>query len=201
MTAKKTYHHENLRAVLLEQATLMIRESGVEALSMRKLAERAGVSRTAAYHYFSDKNELLCTIAESGYQRSLQLEKRMMEMEDLDAREQIRWLVTDYVRYAWENPEQYDLMYGRIIWKGAGPTPSLRNAAMTAFKKFVEVVTAWQEQGALSKDQSPLRLAQAFWGSMHGITRLLVDGIYLESSSLEEICTCLCQQFIVEPEA
>ena len=69
---------------------------------------------------------------------------------------------------------------------------------MSAFKGFVELVENWQQQGVLSSEESPLRLAQALWGSMHGISKLVVDGIYLESGSLEQICECICHQFICE---
>ena len=197
LSAKK-YHHDNLRSVLLEKAAQMIGESGVEALSMRKLAEQAGVSRTAAYHYFADKNELLCDIAEAGYQRSINMQSAMLEQGDVNPQQQIRELVTRYVRFAADSPEQYDLMYGRAIWKGAGPTESLREEAMSAFKGFLQLVERWQQQGALADNESPLRLAQSLWGAMHGISKLVVDGIYLESESQEEICDCICRQFTVD---
>ena len=112
-STEQKYHRENLRNVLLQQAAQMIHESGVEALSMRKLAERAGVSRTAAYHYFADKNELLCDIAEAGYQRSIKMQAMAAEDATSSGAQQIRQLVTEYVRFAADNPEQYDLMYGR----------------------------------------------------------------------------------------
>ena len=44
------YHHGDLHATLLREAALLLREQGVEVLSLRRLAERAGVSRTAPYH-------------------------------------------------------------------------------------------------------------------------------------------------------
>ena len=61
--ARPTYHHGDLREALLQAAKALIGEAGIENLSLRKLAERAGVSRTAPYHHFSDKNDLLCAIA------------------------------------------------------------------------------------------------------------------------------------------
>ena len=64
-----SYHHGNLRQTLVSTATLMIAENGIESLSLRKLADNVGVSRTAAYHYFQDKNDLLCAIAANGFKR------------------------------------------------------------------------------------------------------------------------------------
>ena len=49
---RSSYHHGDLRQVLMDEAALMIKEEGEQALSMRKLAARVGVSRTAPYHHF-----------------------------------------------------------------------------------------------------------------------------------------------------
>src|SRR5690606_2213787 len=69
MPRSDRYHHGDLRATLLREAALLLREQGVEGLSLRRLAERAGVSRTAPYHHFADKNALLCALAEQGFRR------------------------------------------------------------------------------------------------------------------------------------
>ena len=42
-------------------------QGGIEALSLRKLAEQVGVSRTATYHHFKDKHDLLCAVAAEGF--------------------------------------------------------------------------------------------------------------------------------------
>ena len=57
--SKKTYHHGNLQGLLIEKSIEMINENGTEALSMRKLATACGVSHTAPYAHFKDKDELL----------------------------------------------------------------------------------------------------------------------------------------------
>ena len=58
MTSGSSYHHGDLRSALIEAATTIIEDSGIDALSLRKLAEVTGVSRTAPYHHFKDKNAL-----------------------------------------------------------------------------------------------------------------------------------------------
>ena len=67
-TNKKTkYHHGDLRQALIDTATKMVEKDGVSSLSLRKLAEQVNVSRTAAYHHFTDKHDLLCAIAAKGF--------------------------------------------------------------------------------------------------------------------------------------
>jgi len=64
---KSNYHHGDLRSTLINAANVLLKEMGIEGLSLRKLADKVGVSRTAPYHHFKDKNQLLCAIAEQGF--------------------------------------------------------------------------------------------------------------------------------------
>ena len=58
MANTHTYHHGDLRATLVKVATARLSAHGIDSLSLRKLAEDAGVSRSAPYHHFKDKNVL-----------------------------------------------------------------------------------------------------------------------------------------------
>ena len=67
----KSYHHGNLRNELLDTAETQLGTEGVEELSLRALARSVGVSQTAPYRHFSDKNELLAALATRGYRKLL----------------------------------------------------------------------------------------------------------------------------------
>lgn len=63
---ERPFHHGNLRAVLLDEAGAVVRESGVGGLSLRDLARRAGVSHGAPRSHFVDRQALLDALAERG---------------------------------------------------------------------------------------------------------------------------------------
>ncbi|MFT5520207.1 MAG: AcrR family transcriptional regulator [Enterobacterales bacterium] len=185
---KRSYHHGDLQQKLLDEATLMIEESGIEGLSLRKLALRAGVSRTAPYHHFKDKNELLCAIAENGYKiRNVQA-LAILNNKNQSVREKFHFFVHDYVQFAYENQELYELMFGRAIWKQQNSTQALRDVAYPCFQHQLDMTKNWQENGLIKSDENTLRLAQVIWGTVHGIAKLLIDGIYTQTSQVEEIC-------------
>jgi AcrR family transcriptional regulator len=69
MTSHRPYHHGDLRAALLRAALATIAEDGPVALSLRRVAGRAGVSHTAAAYHFGDKAGLLTAVAVEGYRR------------------------------------------------------------------------------------------------------------------------------------
>lgn len=180
------YHHGDLRATLLREAGVLLREQGVEGLSLRRLAERAGVSRTAPYHHFEDKNALLCALAEQGFR---QLEA-LMEQVGFSASDQeatLRRFVRAYLHFANDDPEQYELMFGRTLWKAGHPSASLKRVAHGCFRRYVERMNEPAQRAVLPKGADPLRVAQASWATLHGLCRLLLDGIYVDQRDMEAV--------------
>ncbi|MAK22672.1 MAG: TetR family transcriptional regulator [Alcanivorax sp.] len=167
MTQPGRYHHGDLHAALLREAAVLLREQGVEGLSLRRLAERAGVSRTAPYHHFTDKNALLCALAEDGFRRL----DRLMEEADFRA----------------DDPEQYELMFGRTLWKTGRPTESLTRVAHGCFRRYVDKLQADGIGAHLPGGTDALRVAQASWATLHGLCRLLLDGIYVDRQDMEAV--------------
>lgn len=182
------YHHGDLYQSLLLTATEMIAEGGTESLSMRKLADRVGVSRTAPYHHFKDKNALLCAIAEQGFQR---VEALLQEVQTRESSVPLATIFTQYVHtyieLAYKYREQYDLMFGRDIWRNGTPTESLLNRSKQHFKSWLNWIEYLCEQKVIQSGDSVLRTAQVYWATLHGLCRLLNDGIYTEQSQLNEM--------------
>lgn len=193
--ARPTYHHGDLREALLQAAKALIGEAGIENLSLRKLAERAGVSRTAPYHHFSDKNDLLCAIAAQGFRLRHAETVVMFEDATLTARQKFEQYIFGYMRFAANNPEQYELMFGRSIWKQKNSTQELRDVAYPCFQHQVEMVSSWQKCGCLGGD-SPLRTSQVIWGAVHGIAKLFIDGIYTDAAQIEEVSQRAIEMFV-----
>ena len=198
---KNRYHHGDLRKSLIETASLMLKSDGVNGLSLRKLAEQVGVSRTASYHYFKDKNELLCAIAEQGFAHWQAQVEEIFKRDDVSNTNKYRQFVHDYISYANDNPELYDLMFGRTIWKQNKATQPLKEIAYPSFQRQVDMTRMWQQQGLMSANLDTLRLAQVTWGTLHGIARLLIDGIYADASHIDEMCETAVALFISDATA
>jgi AcrR family transcriptional regulator len=193
---KLPYHHGNLHAELIEQATQIITKQGVEQLSLRKLAEQIGVSRTAAYHYFKNKNELLCAIAAQGFIQWQTSAHQIFENSNSSTQEKFREFMQVYLSFATENPAMYELMFGGVIWRKNNSTPQLNDVAFPAFKYQVELTKQWQQSRLIDPNEDPLRLAQVLWGSLHGIARLINDGVYQDKKNVTALCDCLVSLFI-----
>lgn len=162
----------------------MLREHGLEGLSLRRLAQRAGVTAPALYHHFRDKNDLLCALAALGFADLDAAITRATGAENLAERKRMQQFVTAYVGFAADHPEIYDLMFGRMIWKAGAPTEALREIAYGTFRRYVAHAGTGAATGARQSKRA-LRLAQVAWATVHGLCRLLIDGIYLDRADLD----------------
>lgn len=184
-TKRARYHHGDLKHALLKAAEELLVENGSDGLTMRDLSKRIGVSRTAAYHHFRDRADLLAALATQGLTELMALAQEVMDDETLKPHEKFEQVMLTYVRYAANHPEKYNLMVGNDLWK-THPIPELQQLARTSFRRYVGWITYFSEQGVFHSND-PLRTSQLTWATLHGVCRLLMDGIFARRSDMEEI--------------
>jgi AcrR family transcriptional regulator len=199
--SKSKYHYGDLRNTLLEVASEMLKEGGIEDISLRKISSRVGVSRTAPYHHFKNKNALLCGIAEEGFKQLHHINKNTFNDDRFSMEEKFSLYIHQYVNFAKDNSELYELMFGRTIWKQKNSTQELKDVAYPCFQYQVEMTNQWQKLKLLNSldndENDALRVSQVLWGTIHGIAKLLIDGIYTDVSHVEEICNKAVDIFLV----
>ena len=115
MQAKDSYHHGNLRNLLLEAARRRLEAEGLEALSLRALAENAGVSKSAPYRHFANKHELLVALAADGFRDFAEaLAASSTASSGLTAIDGLRDLARAYLLFAQDRPALYRHMFSRF---------------------------------------------------------------------------------------
>lgn len=182
----KGYHHGDLRSTLLQKAEEMLAEQGIKGLTLRGLAERAGVSRQAPYHHFASKQALLFALAEQAFADLNKVFELSDKMQAMTVAERFQSIVIGYVRYATLNPEKYELMFGPLTWR-SDPSPELIGKGHASFRSYTTIVKGMQDNGDIPATVDTLRLAQATWATLHGLCRLKNDGVFASSDSIEEI--------------
>lgn len=95
-----TYHHGDLRGTVLRTAGKMLDEEGLESLSFREIARRAGVSHNAPYRHFHDRDTLLVALACEGFDRLSTALKDVAPSQ----------LASVYVGFAADHPQRFRLM-------------------------------------------------------------------------------------------
>lgn len=171
---KGAYHHGNLQAALLEAAERLLRDTGSANLSLRSVAKAAGVSHTAPYRHFADKQALLAALAEVGFGRLRDGMARAVRRHPADPRRQLVEAAVVYVRLATANPEMHHLMFGGVLPPDAADEAQQRTAA-EAFEGLVRIIENGSRAG-LYGDRPPLELAATAWSLVHGLAMLVTTG-------------------------
>ncbi len=171
--SKTTYHHGDLRAALLQEAAALIEENGTEAVTMRALSERVGVSRTAAYRHFANKTDLLGAVAAEGFRELRERLHRVNTPSAANPEDGFVAMAQAYVQFAVGHPAYYRLMYGRDALQ-RDQYPDLHAAANAIYDELVTLIVTYQQQGLLKPgDAKPL--AYVAWSLVHGLAALIID--------------------------
>jgi len=160
---KGQYHHGNLRAAMIDAAAIVLENHGADELSLRETARRAGVSQTAPYRHFKNKQALLAAVAGDGFRMLLEeLKSAGVPYED-DPVEAVTQMGAAYIRFATEQPGRFRLMFGRDI-KNRHQYDELENVT----EEIADTIG-----GVLPNPAMGLGL----WSTMHGLAWLLIEDV------------------------
>ncbi|HEX2379490.1 MAG TPA: TetR/AcrR family transcriptional regulator [Methyloceanibacter sp.] len=161
----------DLRQDVLQASLALIEEGGLDRLSMREVARKAGVSHQAPYHYFGDREAILAALAGEGFSRLGQSLARAAA----DAGEPGDAVVAmgkAYVDFAIRHPPYFQVMF-RADAVALDRYPEARKQENEAFGKLVEEIDkAFTSQAP----EERRRIAVAVWAMVHGLATLILEG-------------------------
>ncbi len=178
IATRSTYHHGNLGPALIAVARELLDADGPGAVSLREAARRVGVSATATYRHFSDKDHLLAAVAAEGYRDFADMLRAVDLADDGFAR-----MGTAYIEFALAHPGLFRLMFGPLL-RERERFPELGAAADTAFDVLLE--GAQKFVGGQSEDVESI--AYAAWSFAHGLARLVLDDVIPRDRALK-VCS------------
>jgi len=168
----RTYHHGNLRAALVEAAAGLLATSGPLGVTLRGAARRAGVSQTAPYRHFADKDALLAAVAEGGFRALAEATSGADQAERSGPIRKLEAIAVAYVRFAVDSPSRYRLMFGPVV-RGRSHG-ELRAAAQAAWSVLNGAVVSCQRSGRMRTGE-PAALSFVLWSLLHGLAALILD--------------------------
>jgi AcrR family transcriptional regulator len=158
------YHHGSLRDVLLREGRQLLMTEGPQAVTLRGLAKRAGVSHSAPLRHFADRDALLDAIAAQGFDELIAALTAAEQVNDL--RPRLSGYAHAHVHFALENGPLMDLMFS-----GAGRTEDSL-AAQAATRFFAQGAALLGEDAPGRPGTLPFLLA----GTLEGISSLASSG-------------------------
>ena len=153
-----------LRARLVDVGVELVAREGAQALTLREIARRAGVSHGAPRRYFPTHLELLSAIARRGFGELAERVTAAVGDGTAGPRAQLTELAGTYLAFALENPGMYELMFRHDLLESGHL--GLRDTSLPLFGRLVELV------GRVRPDMDARLVAGALWANLHGIAQL-----------------------------
>ena len=173
-TGKRAYHHGNLPAALVDAALELIGENGVQGFSVAGAARRTGVSISAPYRHFADRDELLAACAVAACE---ELQRRFAAAVAAAGSpgEQLASGSAAYVRFAAERRSMFEALFGAGLDKAK--YPQLQEAVAAVIETVLGPARALAPKG---DEEAAAVLLEAMTGLAQGHATLLLDGRYGE---------------------
>jgi AcrR family transcriptional regulator len=170
----KKYHHGDLKNALTRVGVEILAREGVSGLTLREVAKRAGVSHSAPYAHFKDRQSLIAAISTEGFRKLYDELDAAASAHADDPKEQLVEAAWAYVQFAINNTDTFKIMFSDVLEKEKD-YPSFVEISGKTFERVVEIVRSCQNAGILRSAPSEL-VAVSVWGQVHGIVSLALEG-------------------------
>ncbi|HTX89647.1 MAG TPA: TetR/AcrR family transcriptional regulator [Anaerolineales bacterium] len=171
--AEKKYHHGDLKNALIEAGAEILSKEGVNGLSLRKVASKAGVSHAAPYAHFPDKQTLIAAISTEGYRRLYEHIDAAVQKHPDDPLRELFEAAWAYISFAMSDPAHFKVTFSGVVEKEKD-YPAFVEMSKKSFGLVVRIVTDCQAAGILKPGPAEVT-AVSVWSLVHGIASLLIE--------------------------
>ncbi len=161
------------RAEILRAAERLFVTQGYEAATIRKIADEVGVSSTALYMHFQDKDQILLEICTSAMEELLAINGQIAKMP-IDSISRVRLMLEAYIGFALNNPNAY-----RLVFCASPVIDSIKREHETmrigseCLDRFSSVIREIAAEGRL-RVGDPRTAHQVLWSACHGLVNLMI---------------------------
>jgi len=182
--APDTYHHGNLRQALLEHAVELARADGPDAVVLRDVQRMAGVSNSAAYRHYADRDALLAAVTE--YAEALLADAMVARLNAVPRRRskanlalgRLRATGQGYIDFALAEPGLFRTAFAHKDSADSALSGEAEGGSVPERHPFGIVIRCVDDlvaAGVLSADRRD-GFDEAAWAAVHGLSTLFLDG-------------------------
>ena len=173
---KTELQRQQLRTLIIDAARDLFVSKGVEAVTMREIANRIGYSATSIYHHFVDKEAVIRAICDTDFLAlATSLKNLLLIVNPVD---RLHALGRGYAAFALTHPNHYRMMFmtARTPCEPAESSLQQNNAEQDAYFQLKSVVNDVHATGWFRPDlQNADLIAQTIWAGMHGVCALQIS--------------------------
>ena len=170
MTSKtNAYHHGNLRAELLNAAMGILDESGIEAVTIRQVARKAGVGHSAPANHFAGKRALLTQLAIDIFTSLGDTIKSELQAAPKGLSEKVIVFTDTLVEFGLAQPNRYRLLWRRDYLDN--DNTDLNRAMDVIYDQLLTTLTTGKNTRVSVESK-----AIALWSMIQGYVSMRIDG-------------------------
>jgi AcrR family transcriptional regulator len=177
---KSSYHHGDLESALVEAAITLVRKYGPDHLSLRAVSAEVGVSPSASYHYFRDKDSLISAVGDLLFAKLAEMQEKAIEKisgkSSRAAKERFEALGNAYFKWAIAEPNLYRLIFG-----GFCEHDLTKSHDSKAWQLLSQSLDELYETGLITKN-ARIGGEVVVWSAVHGASSLIIEGLMPKNS-------------------
>lgn len=168
---RKERYTQNMRQSVLDAAMELYHEKGIEALTIRAIAERIEFSPATIYLYFRDKDDIVYQLYNIAFGKFY--EKQLEWNNIADPLERLRHGCKHYVEWGIQNPKLYDLMFILEIPMNVIEEKNCQDNGLRSFDELKKLLAECIAADKIKIKDAELA-AMMCWNMIHGVTSLLI---------------------------
>jgi AcrR family transcriptional regulator len=173
-TARRGYHHGNLRQALLDATLSLIKEKGPTGFTLAEAARMAGVSPAAPYRHFKGREELIAEVALQGFEMFADLLEHAYDTGGTTPLSRFEATGRAYLAFARKQPGHYIAMFESSV--SLAGNSDLSRESGRAIGVMTKAAAALGEH-LPAEDRPPATLiAHHIWALSHGVVELFARG-------------------------
>jgi len=154
-------------------ALRILEKQGPDAVSMRRIAEAAGITPMAIYHYFPNRDALLRSVVDKEFEEFLGFIRRVTPSPSMETN--ITHIMDAYLDYAFARPHIFDYVFSNQRPHARRFPDDFRARQSPTLNPLADAVAKWMEEGGLKKDDV-WEVALELWAHAHGYVALYRAG-------------------------
>jgi AcrR family transcriptional regulator len=211
-TDRQAKEQAAVKEKILASARALFVEHGVEAVSLRKIAESIGYTAPALYTHFSDKAEILKELCRRDFDALAQVFVRLAEIPD--PVERIYRVGMTYIRFAKDWPNHYRLMFmtpnlARIAPPDAADLEAMNDPDQDAYAFLKRAVAEALAAGRFRDELKDVELlTQTLWAGVHGVASLEIThaecpwvNLRAHEKRAKTMCAAVLRGLLKDPES
>lgn len=172
---EKSYHHGDLKNALIQAGIKILAEGGIEHFSLRKVAREAGVTHSAPYAHFADKQAMIAAISTDGYRKIFERINAMVDQYPNNPLRQFIETAWAYVSFGFDEPDHFKFTFSGSVERER-EYPALVEITSKTFDVLRQLIIRCQQAGLIDGGEPDLA-AVTVWGFVHGFVHLIQEGM------------------------